>query len=516
MKAFLLPVVCSATAIAASPFLPSDGTPSGAIRLAVSVSLVTASIFGTFAAVLLPALIAAREARDRTDYLVATKPVPRWAFFAGRVLGLSAVLGAVFFAAAALSWVFVKYTAARESGRGEGASAEVAEALATRRETPSDWETGAVRWPDSGPEGPFELAPGERAVWRFSLRRPAAGGRGHTGRAALEGAADGLAVTARVHATGEERELRLLPPPADAPVGRPWSFVVPAKMLPRRPGRRWLPEPLEIEIGNRGDRVVRFASNPPVVMAWPGNAGIPPGASYRWEFRLADAGLSDPAFRLRAFREGMEAVKVEVAFAGAPGAGEVRRTAEVGPRGTAVFRVPGEIIPGDGWVIAVLTNTTPADEAGGVGLVIPARTGLVFAPRSGSFAGGLARWALIETAKAFLLIVITCAGAAALSFPIPALLGGAAAAGGYLVSFVTALASSSGGEESAWLVWPLVLFLRGVFPDFARSEISDWVAQGTLVPAGFVLWTLATLVLIRGGLIGLLGTWLARRREVGA
>ncbi|MHC5058801.1 MAG: hypothetical protein ACYTKD_29440, partial [Planctomycetota bacterium] len=84
MKAFAAPAVFAATAVALSPFLPSDGTPGGAVRLAISVSLLTATIFGTFAAVMLAALVPAHEKRDRTGFLVATKPVPRWGLFAGR------------------------------------------------------------------------------------------------------------------------------------------------------------------------------------------------------------------------------------------------------------------------------------------------------------------------------------------------------------------------------------------------------------------------------------------------
>ena len=169
MKAFVAPAAFAATAAALSPFLPSDGTPSGAVRLAISVSLLTATVFGTFTAVMLAALIPARERRDRTAYLLATKPVPRWGLFAGRVLGLSAVLAAMFAGMAALSWAFVRYTAAREGSRGEEARAAVAEALVSRAEVRASWETGPVRRPRSGPEGPVELAPGAKARWCFSV-----------------------------------------------------------------------------------------------------------------------------------------------------------------------------------------------------------------------------------------------------------------------------------------------------------------------------------------------------------
>ena len=175
MKAFAAPLVFAATAVAASPFLPSDGTAAGAVRLAVSVSLVTASIFGTFAAVMIPSLLAAREARDRTAYLVATKPVPRWSLFVGRALGVTCVMAAMFAGMAALSWVFVRYTALREPGRNESDRAEAAEVLVARAAFPPEWQTGPIRFPVAGPKEPVTLAPGVKARWRFSLPRPRAG-----------------------------------------------------------------------------------------------------------------------------------------------------------------------------------------------------------------------------------------------------------------------------------------------------------------------------------------------------
>ena len=150
--------------------------------------------------------------------------------------------------------------------------------------------------------------------------------------------------------------------------------------------------------------------------------------------------------------------------------------------------------------------------ASGAGVRVAAGEGLVFAPRAGTFAGALARWAVIEIAKAVLIVVVVCAGATVLSFPIPALLGGVIAAGGYLVSFVIALTVS--GTDSIWALvfkWALSIIL----PDLTGSTASGLVAAGTLVPMGLILWSVLLLVVVRGGIIAALGAYLAGRREVG-
>jgi hypothetical protein len=139
--------------------------------------------------------------------------------------------------------------------------------------------------------------------------------------------------------------------------------------------------------------------------------------------------------------------------------------------------------------------------------------GLVFAPRAGTFAGALAKWAVVETAKVVFLILLITAGSMALTFPIPALLGGAAAAGGYLVSFVMAL-TASGVPSPGTAVFENLL--RVLLPDLAGATIAGSVAGGDLVSGWLVLETVLLLVVLRGGLLAVLGGWLAARREVAA
>ena len=110
-------------------------------------------------------------------------------------------------------------------------------------------------------------------------------------------------------------------------------------------------------------------------------------------------------------------------------------------------------------------------------------------------------------------IVLVTAGATVLSFPIPALLGGAAAVGGYLVSFVVGLTVSR--ADSVWAdVFEAAM--RGLLPDLAGATVSGLVAGGVLVPAGLVAWEILVLVLVRGGALAALGACLAARQEVGA
>ncbi len=518
MKAFAVPVVFAATAVAASPFLPSDGTAEGAVRLAISVSLLTATIFGTFTAVLLASLMPAREARDNTAYLLATKPVPRWGLFAGKVLGISGVLAAMFCGMAALSWIFIRYTAARESARGESARAEVASALAVRSSVKPVWETGPVRTPRTGPKGPIELPPGRAVRWGFSLplsrsRRRPVEGRIHLGGTDRP-AAGGIRARALDPETGRFEKVTVLGADRSGPSrGGPENFLritVPVEFVHFDPQNPRQPGAVTIEIGNAGSEPLSLAGPHPVILLAGSQASVPEGQTYRWEFRLPPlrAGPTEIlTFRLRAHRTGYEAQEVEIEFRGAPAAGVVRYRFKPKPSGTATIELPAGLVGADGRISALLRNLARRSVRLHVG------EGLVFSPRAGTLAGALARWAVLEIAKAVFLIILVSAGATVLSFPIPALLGGVVAGGGYLVSFVITLVTS--GSDSAWVL----VFegaMRSVLPDLARAAAAGAVADGTLVPAGFILRTVFLLLVVRGGVLAVLGGYLAGRREVGA
>jgi hypothetical protein len=457
---------------------------------------------------MLAALVPAHEKRDRTGFLVATKPVPRWGLFAGRALGLSGVLAAMFAGMAALSWVFVIYTAAREGSAGDEARAEVAEALTVRAETSAAWETGPVRVPGSGARGPVDLPPGARLRWRFTLPPSLRHLERFGGRVELAAGApswpEGLVV-------------RAVPPDGNA-VAVAWGDREP---LAPHPARRfelireqvWFekehpnrPGAAVVEVENAGAEAVRLGGPAPVVLLIGANANVSPGGRYEWRFRLP-RGSDDPAFRFRASRSTQFIQEVEVELRGAEAAGPLTRRAFLGPGGTVSIRVPADFVPDDGLVTAELRNTSLA------GVRMPVGKGLVFAPRAGTFAGALARWAAVEIAKVVLLILLISAGAMALTFPIPALLGGAAAAGGYLVSFVMALTTS--GEPST-LTAVFEGGLRALLPDLAGATVAGSVSGGDLVPAWFVLEAVLLLVVVRGGLLAALGGWLASRREVDA
>ena len=306
MKAFAGGAVFAAAAVAISPFLPSDGTPAGAVRLSITVSLLTASVFGTFAAVMLASLLPARESRDRTGYLLATKPVPRWGLFAGRVLGVSAVLAVMFAAMAILSWIFVRYTAARESGRSEAAALEVAEALAVRSGLGPVWETGPERRARSGPAGPRELPPGGKLRWRFAVyagpsRARPFGGRIHLEPRPSEALADigeRLKVRAINPGTRKETEVATLGPPRLEAGEFLRVFVPPGSVhFDRHDARR--PGVVDIEVENTGARPLRLGGPNPVTLLVGTQTSIPPGGTYRWEFVL-EPGYREVAFRLHA------------------------------------------------------------------------------------------------------------------------------------------------------------------------------------------------------------------------
>jgi len=530
MKAFAAPTVFAVTAVALSPFLPSDGTPAGAVRLAVSVCLLTATIFGTFAAVMLAALLPAREKRDRTDFLVATKPVPRWGLYAGRALGLSAVLAAMFAGMAMLSWVFVRYTASREASRrdddrakvaetltvktessaGDEARAEVAEALTVRTETSAAWETGPVRLPDSGARKPVTMPRGSKLRWRFMLppasRHIERFSERFCGRVEIgDGASswpEGLVVRAVL--------------PDGTITAATWADLEP---LAARMGRRFelgreqvwfdelnrkLPGLAVIEIENTCDRPVVLGAPAPVVLQIGANAYVSPGAAYVWRFRLPK-GSADPAFRFRASRATEFDQEVQIEIRGSEAAGPVTRKIMLEAGGPVLIKIAPEFIPEDGVVTAELRNSSE----GGVHMQVG--KGLVFSPRGGTFAGALLRWAAIEIAKVIFLVLLISAGAMALSFPIPALLGGAVAAGGYLVSFAMSLIAS--GAHSGWMV-VFEGILRGLLPDLAGATVAGSVAHGNLVPAWSVLEAALFLVVVRGGILAALGGWLAAKREV--
>jgi len=508
MKAFAAPAVFAATAVALSPFLPSDGTPAGAVRLAISVSLLTATIFGTFAAVMLASLLPAREKRDSTDFLVATKPVPRWGLFAGRALGISCALGAMFAGMAALSWGFVRYAAAREGAAGDEARAAVAEVLTVRAESSAAWETGPVRLPDSGPRAPVEMPPGSRLRWRFALPPSGRDFERFGGRVEIgDGASswpEGLVVRSILpDGTTDAVEWGDLETSASRPA-RLFSLtrgqVVFDEDNRKRPGLA------TVEIENTGERAAVLGGPMPMVFLIGGNASVSPGATYEWRFHLP-RGSIDPAFRFRAARAMQFVQEVEVELRGAEAAGTVTRKVFLGSGGTVLIRVPPEFVPDDGVVTAELRNTS----IDGVRMLVG--KGLVFAPRAGTFAGALARWAAVETAKVVFLILLITAGSMALTFPIPALLGGAAAAGGYLVSFVTAL-TASGARSTGTAVFENVMGV--LLPDLAGATVAGSVARGELVSGWLVLEAVLVLVVLRGGLLTVLGGWLAARREVAA
>ena len=290
---------------------------------------------------------------------------------------------------------------------------------------------------------------------------------------------------------------------------RPRSFTIPADLVAFDPDSPRLPGTVDVEIENCSGAPVELMKSPPVVVLAGSYVSVRPGAGYVWEFRLGGRRYRRPAFRLTAHKDWHESVELTLKFRGAGGV-EATRSVALENRPLATVHIPPEILAGDGFVVAELLNGSDST------VRLPAQGGLVFVPASGTFAGALVRWTLLEASKAALIVLVTCAAATFLTFPVPALAGGALAVGGYLMTFVLKLlASAARGEAGSWAV-ALEGFLRLLLPDFAGTSVVGRIADGAFVPAGFVVSCAAVLVLARGGLVGLVGAWLERRREVGA
>jgi len=498
MKVLAVPAAFAATAAAAGPFLPTDGTPSGAVRVAVVASLAAASAFGTFAAIMLASLIYHRESRDRTSWLLVTKPVPRWALFAGRSLGLAGVSVVLFAGMALLSWLFARYASARELSRNPSASAELEESFAVRDCLGPSWETGPARAPQVGPAGPVELAPSSRVAWRFALPPSRPRGGVLRGRLALGEAVRGLVLAATNPETGARAELPLRQGP------RGLVFELPEELVAFGDRAGTSPALVELELENRSGAPVRLDGTPPIAILAGSQAVVRPGGSYLWVFGIGGR-PEKPAFRLRVSRAQPATQEAELVIRLAGRESSRRLTLERKP---AMLVAAAEL---EGWgggeVELELRNLSDTD------LRLPAEGSLEFAPRAGTFAGALVRWAILESAKASFLVLVTCAGATVLSFPTSALLGGAFAVGGYLVAFVSSIITSGGSQGGA--AGALALFFRALLPDLAGASAAGRVADGLLVPAAFVAWCLGALIFVRGGIAFAAGVVLAGRREYG-
>lgn len=488
-KAFAIPVAFAVTAVVLSPFLPTDGTASGAVRLAIKVNLTVASAFGCFAAVMLGALTYHRESRDRTAWLIVTKPVPRWGIFIGRSLGLAALCTTAFAAMAFLAWIFVSFTAARELKRDPTAAPELEEAFSLRACIPPIRHTGPVREPTSGPREPFGLAGRGRAAWRFALPpyRPHDGT--FQGRINLVPTDIRRVVLRALNPeTGNRSELRLKPAEDTC------TFELPEELVAFSEGG---PAFVELELENLSGEPVHIEKAPPLVILAGAHAVVAPGKSYLWAFRTEGPARS-PAFRLRPSRTqpAPQGVELVLRF----GDKESRRGILLERKHTML--VPVEELTGFAGELKVeLRNISDTE------VRLPAEGSLEFAPRVGSLACGLLRWTFLEGAKAAFLVLATCAGAIALSFPTSALFGGMFLVGGYLVAFACSLLGKG------WATGAIAFLLKAVLPDLAGASLAGRLSDGIFVGAGELIWEAAVLVAIRGGLAATIGVTLAHRKE---
>jgi hypothetical protein len=88
-----LALLVAAVVAVGAPFLEAEGGAPGRVKMILSVAAGAASAVGTLLAVALPSLTFSREMETRSIYVTATKPVPRWVLYTGKLLGVGLALG---------------------------------------------------------------------------------------------------------------------------------------------------------------------------------------------------------------------------------------------------------------------------------------------------------------------------------------------------------------------------------------------------------------------------------------
>jgi len=173
--ALWLAVIAAAAVAAGAPMLDYQGGPAERLKIILSAGLGAATLVGMLLAVVLPALSFSRETETRSIFVIATKPVPRWAVFGGKLLGVGLALAA----AMALMGAGIS-TAARLAMAAEARRAADPEivglSLTFRRDVFPDQADRAAAGPD-GRLRPVRLVRGQSRTTVLRVPREELGGR---------------------------------------------------------------------------------------------------------------------------------------------------------------------------------------------------------------------------------------------------------------------------------------------------------------------------------------------------
>ncbi len=465
MKSFLVLVLFAVCAIALSPFLPSDGTAQGRLKIAVSACMWSAAFFAAAIAVLLPAFLICREHDTFSIFLLAAKPVRPGMIILGKVGG-AVMVGAVFLAAAGcLTWIVARVLAWDSPGMAD-------DCLILRRSVRPVRETGAFLKPvEARADGVllFPLPPGAEEA-RIELE----GNEGDRVRVAFPKTDEAVDVVLR----GQETPVPVPP----AALGQ---------------------ETLEVRLTPRGARALLRAGR---------TASLAPGEKYEWEFRIPEC-TGGVRLRLRAY-VGMTAnfaSHVELQGEGWSREEEVRFR----PDRPSVLRLPAEA---KGKLTALLVN-----ESGLSVRVAEGRSAVLSVP-AGSFAGGLVK-DFLEELSVFVFVALGTAMAASFSsFPVAASWGLFLTIAGYMSGMVREVVSRPavivhhGHTHSEQLPAALSLVMGIVAratPDFSAHDPTEAIVEGTYFPWSAVLVGILSVAVLRGGVCGAIGWFVYSRRELG-
>ncbi len=190
-RLFWIVLPAALAAFAAVPFLPSDETPQGRLRLTLSVALAATEVAALIVTILLSGLALTTEIESKTIYLVETKPVPRWAHFLGTYLGIVAAVALFIAAMGAVTYLLTRGTIWREEAKAGSSPVPLdlsREVLRPRTERPAAREevflpaegAEAARWsrvepPERGERTkPVSVKPGGSYRWRFIVPKGSA------------------------------------------------------------------------------------------------------------------------------------------------------------------------------------------------------------------------------------------------------------------------------------------------------------------------------------------------------
>ena len=465
MKSFLALAFLAVCAMALSPFLPSDGTPQGRLRIAVSACMWSAAFFATVMAVLLPALLISREHETRSIFVLATKPVRPGMIILGKAAG-ALMVGASFLAVGgSLTWFVARALA-------WGSPETVEDCLVLRRALRAVRETGALLKPvERRTDGSlvFPLPPGaEEAMLELQGRA------GERVRVAFPKAGPAVDVV-----LGDQ--MTRLPVPAAA----------------------------------LGEKTLKVRLTPSVARAFlraGGAAYLAPGERYEWEFLLPEC-AGGARLSVRAYAGMSATFESTVELRGEGWSGEEK--VKFRPDRPGLIRLPSGV---KGRLSAVLVNESRLSvrvaEGKSAELLVPV----------GSFAGGLFKDFVAELSAMAFIALGTAMVASFSSFPVAACWGLFLAIAGHMSGMVLEVVSypavvmhgghAHGGHLPTVLTLVMGLVARAI-PDFSAHDPTEAIVRGVYFPWTGALKGLLSVAVLRGGVCGAVGWLIYSGRELG-